>query len=159
MNVAPNAESGKEKRKCKFPCRVCGGDHLTHQCPHMDEVHNFLASRGGTSQTTAVLTNPFPHQQQQLVAVAAPPPGGSAAPPPPPQGGNMAPPLQGGNGSTTNIYMCESEILLQTRAHNYDPKGKSSAETASSVPPPETSLHIERPIVDPIPRPPKGSVR
>ena len=125
----------------------------------MDEVHNFLASRGGTSQTTAVLTNPFPHQQQQLVATAAPPPGGSTAPPPPPQGGNMDPPPQGGNGSTTNIFMCESEILLQTRAHNHDPKGKSSAETASSVPPPETSLHIERPIVDPIPHPPKGSVR
>lgn len=48
-NAAPNAESGKEKRKCKFPCRVCGRDHLTHQCPHMDDVHNFLASRGGTS--------------------------------------------------------------------------------------------------------------
>jgi len=59
----------------------------------------------------------------------------------------------------TNIYMCESEVLLQTRAHNYNLKGKSTAKTASSMPPPETSLHIEKPIVDPIPRPSKGSVR
>jgi len=93
------------------------------------------------------------------VVAAAPPPGGPTEPPPPPQGGNMAPPTQGGNGFTTNIYMCESEVLLQTRAHNYDPKGKSSAKTASSMPPPETSLHIEKPIVDPIPHPPNGSIR
>jgi len=49
LNAAQNAESRKEKWKCKFPCCACGGDHLTHQCPHMDEVHNFLASRGGAS--------------------------------------------------------------------------------------------------------------
>ena len=59
----------------------------------------------------------------------------------------------------TNIYMCESEVLLQTRVQNYDPKGKSSAEIVSSMPPPKTSLHIEKPIADPILRPPKGSVR
>jgi len=62
-NAAPIAESIKEKRKCKFPCHACGVDHLTHQCPHMDEVHNFLASRGGAVQPPSVLRNPFPPQQ------------------------------------------------------------------------------------------------
>jgi hypothetical protein len=39
-----NVEGAKdEKRKVKLPCKLCDEDHLTHQCPRMEE------SQGGTS--------------------------------------------------------------------------------------------------------------
>jgi len=31
-----------EKRRVKFPCRLCGGTHCTHLCPRMDEASYLL---------------------------------------------------------------------------------------------------------------------
>jgi len=31
-----------EKRRVKFPCRLCGGTHCTHLCPCMDETSYLL---------------------------------------------------------------------------------------------------------------------
>ena len=33
----------KPKRKFKFPCNICGDDHLTHLCPRIEYALNFIA--------------------------------------------------------------------------------------------------------------------
>jgi hypothetical protein len=50
-------EGKREKRKVKFPCKLCTDDHLTHLCPKLAEAARLLA------QSPIVLTNPFPHNQ------------------------------------------------------------------------------------------------
>ena len=38
-----NADGGeKEKNKVKFPCKLCQEDHLTHQCPLIDQAQKLL---------------------------------------------------------------------------------------------------------------------
>ena len=39
---------------------LCGGDHFAKECPHRDEISQFLKS----NPAPAVLTDPFPSQQQ-----------------------------------------------------------------------------------------------
>jgi hypothetical protein len=59
-NGKPNdnvGEGKKEKRKVKFPCKLCTDDHLTHLCPKLAEAVRLL------NLPPAVLTNPFPHNQ------------------------------------------------------------------------------------------------
>ena len=37
-------DEGKEpKRKVKFPCKICGGDHLMHFFPRIYKASNFIA--------------------------------------------------------------------------------------------------------------------
>ena len=48
----------KEKKKVKFPCKLCQEDHLTHQCPPMDQAQKLLKN-----QQTTVLKDPFPQGQ------------------------------------------------------------------------------------------------
>ena len=55
-------ENDKGKRKAKYPCLLCGGDHFTKECPHRDEINKFLKS----NPAPAVLTDPFPSQQQLI---------------------------------------------------------------------------------------------
>jgi hypothetical protein len=50
-------EGKKERRKVKFPCKICTDDHLTHLCPKLAEVVRLL------SLPPVVLTNPFMHNQ------------------------------------------------------------------------------------------------
>ena len=51
-----NADGGKkEKKKVKFPCKLCQEVHLTHLCPLMDQAQKLLKS-----QQLAVLKDPFP---------------------------------------------------------------------------------------------------
>jgi hypothetical protein len=50
-------ELKKERRKVKFPCKLCTGNNLTHLCPKLVEATRLL------SLPPAVLTNPFPHNQ------------------------------------------------------------------------------------------------
>jgi ribosomal protein L44E len=38
-------ERKNEKRKVKFPCKICMDDHLTHQCPRLKESQNLLAQQ------------------------------------------------------------------------------------------------------------------
>ena len=48
-----NAGGDKQnKRKVKFPCKLCKDDHLTYLCPRMDEASKFIA------QGRVMLTNP-----------------------------------------------------------------------------------------------------
>ena len=47
----------KSKRKVKFPCKLCGDDHLTHLCSDMEDASKFIA------QGPAVFTNPLPNNQ------------------------------------------------------------------------------------------------
>ena len=47
----------KPKRKVKFPCKLCGDDHLTHLCPRMEDSLKFI------SQGLYVFTNPLPNNQ------------------------------------------------------------------------------------------------
>jgi len=35
-------EAPKQKGKCKFPCKLCEGDHAIHRCPFLDEAKRFL---------------------------------------------------------------------------------------------------------------------
>ena len=55
-------ENDKGKRKAKYPCLLCGGDHFTKECPRRDEINKFLKS----NPAPAVLTDPFPSQQQLI---------------------------------------------------------------------------------------------
>ena len=49
----------KGKRKVKYPCLICGGDHFTNECPRCEEVSKFLK----TSPTPTMLKDPFPSQE------------------------------------------------------------------------------------------------
>ena len=58
-NVKSDANVGgakKEKKKVKFPCKICSDDHLTHQFPKMEEAQCLLVQ-----QHHLVLKNLFPH--------------------------------------------------------------------------------------------------
>jgi hypothetical protein len=56
--MGSNAGEGKqERRRVKFPYKICIDDHLTHLCPKLVEVVRLLA------QLPVVVMNPFPHNQ------------------------------------------------------------------------------------------------
>ena len=57
--MAPENDN-KGKRKAKYPCLLCGGDHFMKECPLCDEINKFLKS----NPAPKVLTDPFPSQQQ-----------------------------------------------------------------------------------------------
>ena len=38
IHVDTVEKNGRSKCKLKFPCKLCEGDHLTHQCPAIAEV-------------------------------------------------------------------------------------------------------------------------
>ena len=40
-----NANGGKKEKKVKFPCKLCQEDHLTHQCPLIDQAQKLLKSQ------------------------------------------------------------------------------------------------------------------
>ena len=61
---ANNADWGKkEKKKVKFPCKLCHEDHLTHICPFMEQAQKLLKA-----QQPAVLKDPFPQGQNSASA-------------------------------------------------------------------------------------------
>ena len=49
---------GKEKKKVKFPCKLCQEDHLTHQFPLIDQAQKLIKN-----QQPAVLKDPFSQGQ------------------------------------------------------------------------------------------------
>ena len=55
-------ENDKGKRKVKYPCQLCRGDHFMKECHRRDEITQFLK----TNPAPAVLTDPFPSQQQLI---------------------------------------------------------------------------------------------
>ena len=94
---ANNADGGKkEKKKVKFPCKLCQEDHLTHLFHLMDQARKLLKS-----QQLAVLKDPFP--QGQNSASASNVVGGTQNAPDP-----------------NYINMLQSLTLLQMRNKNYE---------------------------------------
>jgi hypothetical protein len=69
------ATEKRRKQKLKFPCIICGDDHYTRDCRHLNEVAKCFQ---GNSQPV-VLTQPFP--QQQSMVSQAPSPGGISSHP------------------------------------------------------------------------------
>jgi hypothetical protein len=55
-------EGKKEKRKVKFPCKLCTDDHLTHLFPKLEKVVRLLY------QLPDVMTNPFPHNHHMALS-------------------------------------------------------------------------------------------
>ena len=94
MNNQP--KGNQDKWKNKYPCKIYQGDHPTHICPHMDDIHQMLSQCSGPHQPT-VLTQPF-SQHQQMVFVDLVPP----------QGGNQSNPPQGVNPPIANIFHIRS---------------------------------------------------
>jgi len=39
------SEALGQKGKCKFPCKLCEGDHAVHRCPFLDEAKRVLDDR------------------------------------------------------------------------------------------------------------------
>lgn len=40
----------KDKKKVNFSYNIFGGDHLTHKCPRMDEIHHYFSQQGAPRQ-------------------------------------------------------------------------------------------------------------
>ena len=54
-----NADGGKkDKKKVKFSCMLCQGDHLTHEFPLIDQAQKLFKN-----QQPVVLKDPFPEGQ------------------------------------------------------------------------------------------------
>jgi len=61
-----NDEGAKdEKRKVKFPCKLCNDDHLSHQFLQMEESQRLI--KLNQQQQPIVLKNPFPQVQNLQV--------------------------------------------------------------------------------------------
>jgi hypothetical protein len=70
-NPNKNVEGEKsEKRKVKFPCNICGDDHLTHQCPKMEEAQCLIKLQ--QQQQPVVLQNLFPQGKTCRLALPLP---------------------------------------------------------------------------------------
>ena len=137
-----NAGGGRNesKKKVKFPCKLCSGDHLTHLYPKIQDAHRLLGQQGASS-SQAVLTNPFP-QGQQLLAGASSNLGTSS-------GGSQE------GEKSSKVFMMGSNVHVATRSRDYGEAKTSKEKTA----PRNTNLHIERPLIETIPRIPKGSAK
>jgi len=92
-----------------------------------------LYDKNKAGQKPVMLTNPFPTNQQMIVGTQ------NLGPQ---QGGNQGNPQQGVDPSITNIFMCQTEIDLETRAKCYDTPivGNHDKEAYTSQPSP---LQIE----------------
>ena len=129
--------------KEKYPCLLCGGDHFSKECPHRDEISQFLKS----NPALAVLTDPFPSQKQLVDHMAN----------------------QGNSSSSEEIRMMSSDTInLQTRSQNYDKPTDKKEDHSSSGKAPSTSslessstvpLSIEKPTLDMILHPPKSTIQ
>jgi hypothetical protein len=132
-------EGKKEKRKLKFPCKLCTDDHLTHLCPKLAEAARIL------NLLSIVLTNPFPHNQH--LASSSTNIGNAVD-------GSQNPPSQ--YGDRVCINMVDAKIDIATRSRDYS---SSKASTSLEAPPPplERNLQIEKP--EPPPRILKGVIK
>jgi len=93
-NVGKNKN---EKRKVKFPCKICTNNHLTHQFPWLEEAQKLF-----TQQHPVVLTNPFPQEKnmaQYSSSMNAP-------------GGNQGAPAPNSNNGAMKIYIMRSNDHL-----------------------------------------------
>jgi hypothetical protein len=156
-NTNPNEKTktppvdDRDKRKPRYPCLMCSDDHYTKDCPRLGKVHKFLQSTPKPS-TPAVLSQPFPSQQQASLVIHDQP---SAS-----------------TSTQSYVLMCTGDskkdtVTLTTRAKDYTPSKEKVDDTppdlvSTSPPNPPTTgpLHLERPNLDIVIRPPpKGVVK
>jgi hypothetical protein len=134
-----DGEGTKEKRKVKFPSKLCIDYHLTHLCPKLAKAARLL------NLLPVVLTNPFPHNQHlassSLSLRNAP-------------GGSQNPPSQ--DGDRVCINMVDAKIDIATFSRDYS-SSKSSTSLEAPPPPPEKNLQIEK--LEPLPRILKGVLK
>lgn len=101
-----------------------------------------MLAQQGSSSSQVVITNPFPQGQQLLAGANA----NTGAP----TGGNQ----EGENSS--NVYMMSAHDDIATKSSAY---GEYESSKAKGAPGSSEPLHIERLVVEPIPRMSKGYTR
>jgi hypothetical protein len=132
-------EGKREKRKVKFPCKICTDDHLTHLCPKLAEAVRLL------SQSPVVLTNPSSHNEHLAW-----------------NSSNAKNAVGGGQNQQSQdddrlcINMVDAKIDVAIRSRDYSSK-QTIPSLESPPPPPKTTLQIEKP--KPRPRIPKGVLK
>jgi hypothetical protein len=138
----------RDKRKPRYPCLICGDDHYTKDCPRRAEVNKFLQGAPKPS-TPAVLSQPFPSQQQASLVIHDQP----------------------STSTSSYVLMCtgdstKNNIALTTRAKDYTPSKEKVDDLPPDLvqppppnPPTNGPLHLERPSLDTVLRPPKGVVK
>jgi hypothetical protein len=139
----------RDKCKPRYPCLICGDDHYTKDCPRRAEVNKFLQGTPKPS-TPAVLSQPFPSQQQASLVIHDQP----------------------STSTQSYVLMCtgdstKNNVALTTRAKDYTPSKEKVDDLPPDLvqpsppnPPTNGPLHIERPNLDTVIRPPpKGVVK
>jgi hypothetical protein len=140
----------EDRDKCKpcYPCLICGDDHYTKDCPRRAEVNKFLQGTPKPS-TPVVLSQPFPSQQQASLVIHDQP----------------------STSTTSYVLMCtgdskNNDVAIATRAKDYSPSKEKVdnlppdlVQPSPSNPPKNGPLHLERPSLDTVLRPPKGVVK
>jgi hypothetical protein len=120
-------EGKKERRKVKFPYKLCTNDHLTYLCPKLAEVARLL------SLPPTMLTNPFPHNQHMASSFSN---AENVV------GGSQNPPTQDSD------HLCIKMVLSQVNVatHSRDYKSSQTVPGLESPPPLlEAPLYIEKP--------------
>jgi hypothetical protein len=117
-----DGEGTKEKRKVKFPCKLCTNDHLTHVCPKLAEAPRLL------NISPTMLTNPFPHKHHLASSSLNT---GNAS------GGSQNPSSQ--DDDHVCINMVGATIYIATLSQYY---GSSKASTSLEAPPPPPEMNL-----------------
>jgi hypothetical protein len=138
----------RDKHKPRYPCLICGDDHYTKDCPRRAEVNKFLQGAPKPS-TPVVLSQPFPSQQQASLVIQDQP----------------------STFTSSYVLMCtgdsmKNNVALTTRAKDYtlskekvDDLPPDFVQPSPPNPPGNGPLHLERPNLDTVLRPPKGVVK
>jgi hypothetical protein len=138
----------RDKRKPCYPFLMCGDDHYTKDCPRRVEVNKFLQGTPKPS-TPVVLSQPFPSQQQASLVIHDQP----------------------STSTQSYVLMCtgdstKNDVTLTTRAKDYTPSKEKVDELPPDLvqpsppnPPTNGPLHIKRPSLDTVLRPPKGVIK
>ena len=119
-----NAGGDKQsKHKVNFPCKLCKDDHLTHLCPHMEDVSRFIA------QGPTLLTNPLSNNKNMNSRTIDP---GCAS------GGNQNPPEASSGHGCINM-VCAAKVVTHAKDYSLtQPKPRKEPS------PPESSLRIKK---------------
>jgi hypothetical protein len=134
------SEGATEKRKVRYPCKLCAEDHPTHLCPRLAEAQKFV-----TQQQQAMLSNPFQHGKN-LTQASTSAKGGSQESCPPPN-----------SSSAANVYMVRGDVLIMTRAHNYSKPSASEKGKEAEIP--SFPLQIEKTLGEMMTCIPKGAFK
>ena len=108
---------GTRSLSVKFPCKLCGDDHLTHLCPHIEDASKFIAQR------LTMFTNPLLNNQNMNLRTMDP---GYVS------SGTQNPPDVASGHSCINMVKDTSVV---TRAEYY---GSSQPDLGKEPTPPES---------------------